>query len=74
MNSLVPFFHCLESLHEDARELPRLGNWSELAAVIDRMVMDAIDSEEPTAAIIQRAQDCADKLYLHGAETHESQC
>jgi multiple sugar transport system substrate-binding protein len=68
VNSVVPFFHCLESLHADARELPRLTNWSDLAAVIDRMVLDAIDSEEPTAAIVQRAQHCADKICLQGAK------
>jgi multiple sugar transport system substrate-binding protein len=68
VNSVVPFFHCLESLHEDARELPRLSNWSDLAAVIDRMVMDAIDSDEPTASIIQRAQACADKIYRQGTQ------
>ncbi len=68
VNSVVPFFHCLESLHEDARELPRLTNWSELAAVIDRMVLDAIDSEEPTPAITQRAQACADKICRQGAQ------
>jgi multiple sugar transport system substrate-binding protein len=68
VNSVVPFFHCLESLHEDARELPRLTNWSDLAAVIDRMVLDAIDSEEPTAAITQRAQECADKIRMQGIQ------
>jgi multiple sugar transport system substrate-binding protein len=62
VNSIVPFFHCLESLHNNARELPRLSYWSDLATVIDRMVLDAIDSEEPTTAIIQRAQTCADKI------------
>jgi len=68
VNSVVPFFHCLESLHENARELPRLSNWSDLAAVIDRMVLDAIDSEEPTAAIIQRAQYCADRICRQRAQ------
>lgn len=68
VNSIVPFFRCLESLHENARELPRLSHWSDLSAVIDRMVLDAIDSEESTTAIIQRAQIRADKIWRQGAQ------
>jgi multiple sugar transport system substrate-binding protein len=68
VNSVVPFFHCLESLHQDARELPRLSNWSDLASVIDRMVLDAIDSEEPTAGITQRAQMRANTISRQGAQ------
>jgi len=68
VNSLVPFFNSLESLHKDARELPRLVNWSHFAAVIDRMVMDSIDSDEPTASIIRRAQAPADEIYRQGAQ------
>jgi multiple sugar transport system substrate-binding protein len=66
VNSIVPFYHCLAHLHEDARELPRLSNWSEFAAVIDRMVVDAVDSEESTAAIIRRAQARADQTCRQG--------
>jgi multiple sugar transport system substrate-binding protein len=71
VNSVIPFFHCLESLHDDARELPRLRSWSELATVIDRMVLDAIDSEDSTAAIVQRAQTCADKYACKEPNTRE---
>ena len=67
VNAVIPFYQCLQNLHEGARELPRLSNWSQLAAVIDRMVMDAIDSQEPTAAIIERAQRLADESWLKGA-------
>lgn len=62
VNSVIPFYHCLGSLHEGARELPRLRNWAQLAAIIDRMVLEAIDSDEPTARILQKAQVSADKI------------
>ena len=67
VNSAIPFYHCLEALHEDARELPRLRNWAQLAAVIDRMVLEAIDSQEPAALIVQRAQARADDTQLQRA-------
>jgi multiple sugar transport system substrate-binding protein len=67
VNSVVPFFHFLENLHQNARELPRLSNWSDLASVIDRMVLDAIDTEEPTAAIVLRAQASAGEIHLQEA-------
>jgi multiple sugar transport system substrate-binding protein len=68
VNSVVPFYHCLERLHQDARELPRLSNWSRLAAVIDQMMVDAIDSDEPTTTIIRRAQLRADETCRQGAQ------
>lgn len=61
VNAAIPFYHCLEDLHEEARELPRLTHWAELSAVIDRMVLDAIDTSEPSASILRRAQSRADQ-------------
>lgn len=68
VNSRIPFYHCLEELHEEARELPRRSNWSELAAVIDGMLLDALNTTEPTAHILQRAQRLADKTCLQGSQ------
>lgn len=56
VNEVVPYYHRLEGLHENARELPRMENWSSLAEVIDRMMLDAIQTSEPVAAITHRAQ------------------
>jgi multiple sugar transport system substrate-binding protein len=69
VNALIPFYHCLEDLHEGARELPRLTNWAQLATVIDRMVLDAINGQEPTALIIRSAQARADHLRTERART-----
>jgi multiple sugar transport system substrate-binding protein len=68
VNSRIPFYHCLKELHEEARELPRRSNWSQLATVIDGMLLDAINTAEPTADILQRAQRLADKAYLPGMQ------
>lgn len=69
VNATIPFYRCLEALHEGARELPRLSNWSQLAAVIDKMVLDAIDSTEETSTIIELAQARADASCGKGAQT-----
>jgi multiple sugar transport system substrate-binding protein len=66
VNAVIPFYQCLEDLHKGARELPRLTNWTQLAAIIDRMVLDAINGQESTAAIIRRTQSQADHLFAEG--------
>jgi multiple sugar transport system substrate-binding protein len=68
VNSRIPFYHCLEQLHEEARELPRRRNWAQLSAVIDRTLLDAINTTEPTAEILERAQQLADKLNVQGVQ------
>jgi len=62
INAAIPFYHVLEVLHEGARELPRLRQWSKLAEIIDCMVLDVIDSQESIATIVRRAQARADDL------------
>ena len=52
----IPFYPILETLHAGARELPRLSHWARLAAVIDRLVIAAIDSSESSADLLARAQ------------------
>ncbi len=56
VNRTIPFYRDLETLHANARELPSLRAWPEIAAVIDRMVLAAIDTDEPLEAITRRGQ------------------
>jgi len=60
VNAQVPFYRELQRLHDGARELPRLREWSRLAEAIDRMVLDAIDTEDPVDEILRRAQKRAE--------------
>jgi len=62
VNRVIPFYRSLEVIHAHARELPRLGHWSRLAAVIDRLVIAAIDTTEPIPGLLARAQREADAL------------
>ncbi len=59
VNAVIPYYQLLEKLHETARDLPRTARWSSVAAVIDRMMLDVIQTEEPIAAITARAQSLA---------------
>lgn len=56
VNRTVPYYHRLEELHRTARTLPRKTNWAELAAVIDRMVLDVINTNRPVEEIQREAQ------------------
>ncbi|WP_168565487.1 extracellular solute-binding protein [Crateriforma spongiae] len=62
VNGQVPYYHRLESLHEFARTLPRLANWSQLAAVIDDLVIQAMNSEKPVEQITALAQSRIDEI------------
>ena len=53
---VAPFFKRLPHLHENARELPRSTDWPALAHLIDRLVIDALDTAEPIPSLLERAQ------------------
>ena len=59
VNAVIPYYHRLEKLHENTRELPRMTNWSELARVIDQLMVDLVQTNESIAAITDRAQRLA---------------
>jgi multiple sugar transport system substrate-binding protein len=56
VNRAIPFYRRMEDLHAHAREMPRRADWPRISEVIDRMVMDTINSRERVADIVRRAQ------------------
>jgi multiple sugar transport system substrate-binding protein len=62
INEIIPFYHKLEQLHEVANSLPQKKNWAAMAAVIDEMVLSAINSEEPSKSLIEKAQKQINEL------------
>ena len=56
VNSEVPYYHKLEELHREAHALPRMRNWSAIAAVIDQLVLDVINTEDPIRDLLKEAQ------------------
>lgn len=57
VNRIIPFYRRMEVLHSGAREMPRTPQWPMIAQVIDRMVLQAINTAEPVEAIVERAQN-----------------
>ena len=62
VNSLVPYYYKLEELHLNTRSLPRKSNWSEIADVIDQLVLSVINSSEEIKTILDLAQKEIDKI------------
>lgn len=62
VNREVPYYHRLESLHEHARTLPRLANWSQMAEVIDGLVMQTMNSQTPVQQLTAAAQARIDQI------------
>ena len=56
VNRTIPFYGKLERLHAHARELPRLTDWVEQSKVVDRMVLRAIDTQDPIETIVRQSQ------------------
>jgi multiple sugar transport system substrate-binding protein len=57
VNRIIPFYRRMDLLHNGARELPRMPEWPEVSEVIDRMVLQAINTAEPIEAIARQAQN-----------------
>lgn len=57
INEIIPYYHKLEQLHEVARTLPQKQNWAAIAAIIDKMVLQAINTDTPSSELIQLAQN-----------------
>lgn len=56
VNQVIPYYHKLEALHECAQTLPQKSNWAEIAALIDEMVLQSLNSEKAVADITKTAQ------------------
>jgi len=56
VNKEVPYYHKLEKLHENTRSLPRKSNWSDIANVIDQLVLEVINTSKDIASILDQAQ------------------
>jgi multiple sugar transport system substrate-binding protein len=63
INRAIPFYNRLESLHEHAREIPRMEDWPRVAEVIDELVLGTINGPEPVADLAQVAQATVERLF-----------
>ena len=65
VNAAIPFYCRMEELHAFAREMPRMAAWPQLAEIIDRMVLAAINTSATIEAIAGDAQSEVQKLLPH---------
>jgi multiple sugar transport system substrate-binding protein len=62
INSLIPYYHQLEELHSQARCLPAIPEWPEVAAIIDEVVGKALETGEPASTLLKEAQEKIDQI------------
>ncbi|WP_448699529.1 extracellular solute-binding protein [Mucilaginibacter sp. AW1-3] len=56
VNSIIPYYHKLEQLHQNARSLPQKSNWAQIAKIIDEVVLLAINSNTPVEQLLANGQ------------------
>jgi multiple sugar transport system substrate-binding protein len=62
VNAIIPFYAKLEELHQVARSLPQKKSWVAIASVIDKLVLSAINGDEPSAVLLEQAQEQINEL------------
>lgn len=71
INTLIPFYHKLEMLHENALTLPQTPIWPKVAELIDNTVLKAIETDIPSAVLLEETQrkirELSQGTTLHGS-------
>lgn len=62
VNTIVPYYHKLAMLHNNAKSLPLKSNWAKIAAVIDEVVLQTINTQAPIGELLQKGQQKIESL------------
>lgn len=62
INATIPYYHKLESLHENAHTLPQITVWPDIAILIDQMVLTALKTDIPSADLLKNTQIEIEKI------------
>ena len=62
INQIIPFYHKLSRLHENALTLPQTPVWPKVAELIDQMVLKSLYSSISSAELIKITQIEIQKL------------
>lgn len=62
VNAVIPYYSRMEQIHNYARTLPRTPQWNNISRIIDQMVIELINTMEPTGSIMERAQIKVEQL------------
>jgi multiple sugar transport system substrate-binding protein len=55
VNAAIPFYHRIEQLHANAREIPQCADWRRIASIIDKLVTETITSDAPISSLLRQA-------------------
>jgi len=55
VNAAIPFYHRIEQLHANAREIPQRADWPRIAAIIDTLVTRTITTTTPVDELLRQA-------------------
>ncbi len=55
VNAAIPFYHRIEQLHANAREIPQRADWPRIASIIDTLVTRAITTSTPIDELLREA-------------------
>jgi len=72
INAIIPYYYKLEQLHQNARSLPQKANWSQIAKIIDEIVLQSINTDNPIDTLLEAGQqkiNAIDKPSLNYADT-----
>ena len=59
VNTAIPFYHRIEQLHAQAREIPQRPDWPRIARIIDALVTATITTSTPTRELLHQADNQA---------------
>ncbi|MFI1744124.1 ABC transporter substrate-binding protein [Thalassobellus sediminis] len=62
INKTIPYYHKLSRLHENALTLPQTPIWPKVAALIDAMVLNAINENVPSKQLLEDTQNNIQKI------------
>jgi multiple sugar transport system substrate-binding protein len=62
INKLIPYYNKIDEIHRNARTLPRVPNWHNVSKIIDRLVLDVMNTDIPVEKILKQAQIDIDQL------------
>ncbi len=62
VHRIVPYYSRLEQLHQNAREMPRMSEWPNVAHVIDAMMLRAMNTNDSIRIILQDGQDAMERV------------
>jgi multiple sugar transport system substrate-binding protein len=56
VNAVIPYYHKLEMLHQNAKSLPQKANWAQIAKIIDQVVLQAINTDIAVEKLLEDGQ------------------